>query len=540
MQTKIVFKILSVAIIASIVFSWQASAENQKKYIVLLADWGKKGIPSAVVDVVVRHPGLKIAAAWPADLQPSPADRQLLREKRLEPGLVLSDEPVFPLVYNTVFSSPTALTFSWPGDLWDIVVRNQSEMKAHVPDVSAGLFLRSGAFSGDGIDGLKRLGISWVDYKDGSGRQGAYYKDGLLLLAVPQGGVHNLDELKNVVARSSGAVTVLLFDEKNPLEVPLLEELAGQVDNNPDIAMVTPDELLKTKRDLLLSIEGPVQSDISPWLRKPVLIYKLSIARAALEEYKNSGQAQPRTLDALRGELYNLYRFDLLARLNDSPQPEDEQLFLVGIRNIYMLLKRPVPPELSGKVDELPASAEAAAFAVNVSTSCLTFTNSSSARRPASITALSVCIAGDAIVYTIAVSSAVPALASVDVYMDLNNQRGAGLTNLLNGVAGFLEPKDAWEYAFRIEKGQVSLYRAGRFEVTMVKKFALAQPWTVEIPRAILRGNPLHWGYQAVLLEPNGGTWKIDDFLCRDESQRRKILEGSPLQLPAVREQQQQ
>jgi hypothetical protein len=99
-----------------------------------------------------------------------------------------------------------------------------------------------------------------------------------------------------------------------------------------------------------------------------------------------------------------------------------------------------------------------------------------------------------------------------------------------------MEAQDAWEFAIRFEKGQALLYRSGRFEPSLVKKYPMQKQFLeVAIPRNVLRGNPLGWGYQAVVLEPNGLSWKIDDFLCADQKLKEKIRGQAPVQLPAFR-----
>lgn len=535
MHTRRSLRFLSVIAVLSLIFPVAYAADIQKKYIVLLADWGKDIVPREAAAAMAQYPEIRLAAAWPSAGKVPDGVRPLLQAGRVEAALALPDEPVFPLVFNTVISTAPALSFSWPDDLWNIVVRGQDEMKPVFPNGTPGIFLRSEAFNTGLVGGLKRLGIGWTDYRDETDRQGAFINDGFLLLAVQKEDIRDIDELKNFITQSSGPVVVASFSGKNPLPVSSMTALGEYIRQDPSLEMVTPSQLLKEHRDLLLPVET-AQSDVSLWLRRPALLYQLSIARGAVEEYKNSGQAQPRVLDALNGELYNLYRFDFLARLNTDPSPEDEQMFLVGIRNVYMLLKRPVPTELIRISDELPSAGNVSELSVNVSTSSVTFVNASSAERQAGITALTVAIVDDTIVYSITLATTTPPQPVVDVYMDLNHQRGAGLAALLTGADGFMEPKDAWEYAFRLENGRVSLYRSGRFEPVPLKQFTVSKPLTVEIPRAVLRGNPLNWGYQAVLLTGGATTGKIEDFLCQDGDLRQRLLEQKPLQLPAVRE----
>jgi hypothetical protein len=58
------------------------------------------------------------------------------------------------------------------------------------------------------------------------------------------------------------------------------------------------------------------------------------------------------------------------------------------------------------------------------------------------------------------------------------------------------------------------------------------------VPRSVLRGNALRWGYQAVLVVPSAAqkdSYDIADFLVKNEAQRAKVLKSKPTYLPAAR-----
>jgi len=123
--------------------------------------------------------------------------------------------------------------------------------------------------------------------------------------------------------------------------------------------------------------------------------------------------------------------------------------------------------------------------------------------------------------------------------MDLNNIRGAGSTMMLTPVVeGYLNPEDAWEYAIQINRTQAVLYRAGRFQNSVVATLKTRRSFEVSVPRSVLRGNALRWGYQAVLVVPSPAhkdSFDIADFLVKNESQRVKVLKNKPTYLPAAR-----
>jgi hypothetical protein len=166
-----------------------------------------------------------------------------------------------------------------------------------------------------------------------------------------------------------------------------------------------------------------------------------------------------------------------------------------------------------------------------------TVTNASFDNRPLAIENFTVALSSDTITYSITAGSGVPAGPFfVDIYLDLNNQRGAGLSQLLPGDNAFMQPEDAWEYALRIDRYQAALYRAGRAEPVLVRTFMVNRRYVIEIPRSVLRGNPLRWGYQVVTLSRQNHTaWTIEDFLSGDPKTKAALLQQTPKTFPAIR-----
>jgi hypothetical protein len=157
-----------------------------------------------------------------------------------------------------------------------------------------------------------------------------------------------------------------------------------------------------------------------------------------------------------------------------------------------------------------------------------------------SIEALTVRLDSAVVTYQLDMSSSDWTSSSVvDIYIDMNNQRGAGLTTLLPGPDAFLFEQDGWELAIRMERYQISLYRVGRNEPLLMRTFRVSRPYQVEIPRSLFRGNPLAWGYQAVAMarRPEAGGWLVLDFLSADAAQKARMLSKKPLQLPVYRNQ---
>jgi hypothetical protein len=122
----------------------------------------------------------------------------------------------------------------------------------------------------------------------------------------------------------------------------------------------------------------------------------------------------------------------------------------------------------------------------------------------------------------------------IDFYIDLNNVCGAGATSLLEGINGFLTTGSGWEYALRIYKGKAVLYKHSLDGASIVSNLPVNGA-SVLIPQKYIRGNPVNWGYQAVVVSEVDGKKFITDFLNQGAKAKEVVLSEKPFQLSAVR-----
>jgi hypothetical protein len=128
-----------------------------------------------------------------------------------------------------------------------------------------------------------------------------------------------------------------------------------------------------------------------------------------------------------------------------------------------------------------------------------------------------------------------------DVYVDLNHLVGAGSIRLLDGRDAFAQARDAWEFALTVTGSDARLLRAGAADEPdeIAKPQVESDPAQTEIrvsvPRALLHGNPAHWGYILLSLADDS-TRQILGLLAPLEVQKT-VLEnpGSPQRVPAAR-----
>ena len=110
----------------------------------------------------------------------------------------------------------------------------------------------------------------------------------------------------------------------------------------------------------------------------------------------------------------------------------------------------------------------------------------------------------------------------IDLYIDINHRPRAGITRPLDGRPLRLFPDNAWEYALEVTPSRAVLYAVtpkGSVNAGTFQPKAEDGAVTVRVPREALKGNPLLWGYAALLLAPkDGNNFMITDYIASDIS----------------------
>jgi hypothetical protein len=506
--------------------AYPAKAQAARNAIMFFYDGAREGFQQDIIDTLNTNPALKLAVAFPDDFAPGEQAKKLAQEGRIEPVLTLDNEPILPLLYDTNISTPVSVQFSWPQDIRFIIAKNIERFTAATGFTPKTLYLRSGIFSGELIEDLKKLGFESVIIREsGSLAQGGYEKDNFLVFA-------------GSARAGQSALSVVITDRRDVANETL--KSLSQTVRFKAIQMVLPGVSGRDIPGIIRDVEPPVsfEPDLSVWYQNSLYWIRLAQARSMIEDYKNSGKARIATLDSLREELFPLYSFEFLARFQKFPTQADEQMFDARLSNVYKLLNR-AQPSISGETPSItPAAGVLLNYQAESRDSSLQFLNAVSSGAVFAVKGLSVSLNDQLITYKVDFLGT-PSTGTffVDIYMDLNNQRGAGMTSLLPDLKEYMEPRSAWEYAIRIDKRQASLYRSGEQGPALISSLETKGDFTVNVSSKALRGNPLNWGYQVVAAGPTGKSGKLGilDFIYKDPDARKEILNSTVIQLPALR-----
>jgi hypothetical protein len=262
-------------------------------------------------------------------------------------------------------------------------------------------------------------------------------------------------------------------------------------------------------------------------------------AAAALRRYQNSGTADLKALEHAAEALYaagdgRYYRV-LSGSMPGDAAAADRELRR-HLMNVYRRLKQTAPGPLYASFSGAQPPAGSASFPEEVSTDVraehgsgwLALHNPAGSIsrgpdkeapvEPWRILDLRLDWDSASVTFTfrmaaLDVSSAAPAVSGVprapagrlvlDAYIDINHVAGAGNSALLEGRGAFVMNRDAWEYALSLGPSGGLLLRAlpGSGPAVLSRVPVTVDPArrTVRavVPRKLLRGNPLRWGYIA-------------------------------------------
>ncbi|MCG2726624.1 MAG: hypothetical protein L6420_10345 [Elusimicrobia bacterium] len=107
----------------------------------------------------------------------------------------------------------------------------------------------------------------------------------------------------------------------------------------------------------------------------------------------------------------------------------------------------------------------------------------------------------------------------IDIYIDINNRVRAGRRQALRGNRINILPQDAWEYSISVNSDKTHINYAAMSEIKNLysaKTIEENGAFKIILPRKILLGNPLRWGYSAVIFSDKN-TKEFTDKLSADK-----------------------
>jgi hypothetical protein len=527
----------------------------------------------ALADDLGSTPDLKLTLALtPGMLTPQVRDTLALplRTGRLELAMRIPGDPILPLVAGDPQSGGLQ-------DLLDRLAAAREKFRAILSSAPAGFVPEAGAATEDLAPAFQAMGLSWVAV--GAGPTSAQVQGSSLWL--PFAALRSQDqpptvEQFNAAAKPDPALppetSRIVLDEASGLVprgsiVSLLRQL---VDKRSSWRWQTTSENMAGAASQAAGVRtwpgwGPDLGPSTPAAAEAWKAYQETAA--ALRRYRDSGTADLKALDRATEALYaaqanRCYRI-LSGSLAGDAAAADRELRR-HLMDVYRRIKLTVPGSFYASFTGSQASTGTATSGEEVSTDLrieqgptwITFQNpfgsisrspdKGASAEPWHILGLRLDWDAASVIFAIHmaaidVSTAAPSSALgrvvLDTYVDINHVPGAGSSALLEGRGAFAANRDCWEYVLSLGPSGGVLLRAIPEAAPVV---LAAVPVTVDsahktirasVPRSLLRGNPLRWGYiLAAFAAKSAGSREEGPVAVRP---------GGPLGLLAPLEQQQ-
>ena len=493
-------------------------------------------------DLVASYGDLKLTLALTPDMltpQVRDALAPLTRTGRVELAMRITGDPLLPLAHR----HPAAPR---PQDSLNRIALCRDKFRSILSTAAAGFVPGGGAVTADMAAVFQAMAVPWVAVGKGPPSlqgsssplpEGAPVPNRPVFL--PFAAVRGASRLP------TGDDLAMTADAARQGAPPsdgtdrlVLDEAGGSVPSGSLMALLRalaqnrPSWLWETASESMPQAAAPAHQDwpgwgADYWSGTPAVAAAWKAygeTAAALMRYQNSGAADLKALESATEALYaaqaNRY-YRLLAETGAEAAQADREL-RQHLMAVYRRLKQPVPGGIHASFMGGQAAAEEAPTDVRVEhgTNWVSFENpaGSLSRAPSGEAAadpwkiLSFRVEWDAdsvaFLYRMAAldaSTSAPRGALgrlvLDTYVDINHVPGAGSSSLLEGRGAFAANRDCWEFALSFGASGGALFRATS---DSGPAFLAAVPVSVDaarrsiraaVPRTLLRGNPLRWGY---------------------------------------------
>lgn len=491
-----------------------------------------------IVSLLENDKKLRLTAALgqlPAALQERV--KRLEAEGRLETALRPAGDPPLPLLYYPSLDSvkwenkPSTATLpaNSPFFLGLRLGLARDEALKTYKKIPAGLVLPPGGLLEDYFPLAKALGAKWLAC-------GPLASTGPAVTDV--NGTKAVSFSVHSASAAPGELTV--FDETSALDPAAEREALKIILKDTSTIKVTVSEALRLRASTQAA-PGDIAAAVSPWTGgygrwagNPAQLGALAAlaqTRSELMRYLNASQGDMKAAKPAFDEYFNTEDGARLMALA-SPDPETASETEIELRsslgNVYRLMGKTPPSWAFSSLTEVSQVREApGGTQVSVSTSGFEIKNGPERpdlpAPPAGLAKtadpykiwkldrMTLEILPDSLIfrfYPLELDNAgrLPSgfdRVAIDLYIDVNNRPRAGFIRPLTGRPLRLYPDNAWEYALEINPYRASLYAytsKGPVVAGTYRPKAVNGAITVEVPRSVLKGSPMLWGYAALML----------------------------------------
>lgn len=510
----------------------EAVAEGDR-YIVFFAE--SADIPETVADKILYSKRFCMTAPIVSGSSVPASIEELVSSGKIEPSLIFNPEPVFPImatVYGSGAKKADRQGFN------DFIVGGMKDFSDGVNRERFGVFLNSGDVSHNILYYFADLKLQWINIDNmETSFKGANFIDGMITFSIYKNfPTAQKDIMKWLSARKENIIPVLLT-KKHLDNAEFMGYIINLFDTSKYIKPAVPLYVSLLKRDMIGEKQNVSFDSVSV---SPSVMTKLYSAVSAINSYKGSSDFVELSYKDAQSELVYLCSRGLLKGIA-SNKTGSQRMFDAAYNNIFRLIgtEAPSDKDLSSKKEEITVSGNLYVGTEEVLHSEAKSVNFGASIKNDGLLKNLTVVAKDGTVnfsFSFEKGGWDEKVSFVDIYIDMNNFEGAGSTAMLDGINGYLTPASAWEYALRVSRDKIYVYRHSAESAVLLTEMQNSGKTSFSVLQKYIKGNPDNWGYQAVCIgEGENKTATIEDFFVQSSQSRASFLSVKPFQIPAVR-----
>ena len=489
-------------------------AEN--KTVVFFAE-SLDGISAKVIQKIESFDKFCMAASFDENKYIKKEIQNLIVSHKIEPMLNVI-EPYFPLI-----SSEIKISSSVVFDKTDVCKEFLNNYKKYYRDTfeirKHGLYLKGSALNDEVLNLFYKNNILWTIAKsEKENQKGLFIMDGVALFVPYNDFTSSETKIRQWFSNlnNTNFIPVILTGPHIKNE-KLMLALINFVDKSNDIDCALPINAAfygynsKTiKGDLSLETLMPVPKEN---------ILKLYLADKEIIKYGTKDQ-EVHTI--LCDELSNMYSCNVVNGIVNN-KTNSKKLFDISYTNIFRMLNKKVPnineyQDVLYDKENIEASNGNCRFVKK--NNSIIINNDSDI-----FTFFSVYKNNDSVCFQ--TDADLNSVDSIDIYIDMNNIAYTGSQKMLKPVNAFFIPEHCWEFAVRITKENIYVYKYLANNIDLVDTIPNDYGNSnIKISATVLRGNPYNWNYQAVAIK----SGEVADFI-ENKNKKEKMFKVLPLQI---------
>lgn len=477
------------------------------------------GISSKVIQKIESSDKFCLAVSFDEDKYIKQEIQDLIVARKIEPTLKIT-EPYFPLISSEINIS-SSVVFNKVDSCKDVLNNYKKDYRTRFEINKHGIYLKGAALNDEVLNLFYKSNILWTMAKsEDENKKGLFLKDDVALFVPYTNFTTGETKIKQWFGSLSNKkyIPVVLTANHIKNEKFMLNLISFvNSDNNFDVELPINAAFYGYNSKTIEAVSLETLSNIP---RENVL--KLYLANKEITEYDNKNKDEE-VYTILCDELSNMYSYNVISGILNNNK-NSSKIFDISYNNIFRMLNKKAPNinefQEALSIENGSDLKDSGVCVFTKKNNSLVIYNDSSF-----FTSFSVGKSNENVYFS--TDANLSSLDSIDIYIDMNGIAYTGSQKMLKPVNAFFIPEHSWEFAVRITKEKVYVYKCLANNIDLIATLPNEyESSDVSIASTILRGNPYNWNYQVVAIK-NG---EVVDFIGT-KSKKNKMFKSNPLQI---------